>query len=338
MSKFLKLAVFALGAMAMWACVNNTGNSVNSNVNAGNSNANSNMTSSKAAPTLDALMALDKQANEAFTKGDSQFFQGFLSDKFAMNDMGRRVDKADTVKMIGENKCDVKSSSFDEPKMVMIDADNYAVVYKATWDATCTFQSKSQKVPSPVRAASVFTRSGDKWQGIWHGETPITDPKNPQKPPPPPPPPSNTGAKTASNSNANANSSANASSAPAADPNTDAMAAAERSGWEAWKARDANKLTELTTKDVTFVDNFGNVTNGQADVVKTWTGGNCDVKSTNLSDVGGTTISPTLGFITFKGTADGTCENMKVQPVWGTSFYVKDGNSWKLAFGFESPA
>jgi hypothetical protein len=29
---------------------------------------------------------------------------------------------------------------------------------------------------------------------------------------------------------------------------------------------------------------------------------------------------------------------MKIKPVNGTSFYMKEGNSWKLVFGFEQPA
>jgi hypothetical protein len=116
------------------------------------------------------------------------------------------------------------------------------------------------------------------------------------------------------------------------------MTAVERSGWEAWKARDAVKLGALLSTRASFVGLFGNYDETNDDVLKDWTGSKCEIKSTNVSDVHGTTISPTFGFIMFKGSADGTCENMKIQPVWGTSFYVKEGDSWKLAFGFESPA
>jgi len=37
------------------------------------------------------------------------------------------------------------------------------------------------KMPSPVRAASLWVRSGDKWLAVYHGEVPIVDPKNPPK-------------------------------------------------------------------------------------------------------------------------------------------------------------
>ena len=48
-----------------------------------NTSLNSNVDSSKttaAAPTGDALLALDKQANEAYIKSDSNFFERMLSD------------------------------------------------------------------------------------------------------------------------------------------------------------------------------------------------------------------------------------------------------------------
>jgi hypothetical protein len=335
MSKFLKLSVTALAAVSMWACVDNANMNkpANMNANANASNSNANAITSKVAPTVDALMALDKQANDAYSKGDGQFFQGFLSDKFAMSDKGMKQGKADAVKMISGVKCDIKSMSLDNPKLSMIDADNYALVYKNNTDGTCTYQGRSEKIPTPLTVATVWTRSGDKWEAVWHGETPIIDPKNAPKPAPP--------AKSdnmAANSNSGSNSNSNSSTAPASDPNIDAMIAVEKSGWEAWKARDAAKLDSITTANVSFVGLFGNYDATKADVIKDWTGGTCDIKSTSVTDTSGQSISPTLGFIMFKGSGDGTCENMKVSPVWGTSFYVKDGDSWKLAFGFETPA
>jgi len=203
MNKFLTLSVAVLIALTMWACVNNTGNSTNGNTNTGNSNTNA--TASKAAPALDTLMSQEKAANEAYTKGDGQFFQGFLSDKFMMNDMGKMQTKTDAVKAIGDVKCDVKSINLSEGKLSKIDDDNYAVVYKSEADGTCKFNGKDEKIPSPMRAATVWTRgSGDKWQPVWHGETAIVDPKNMPKPPAGAPPTKEE--KPASNANGNANS------------------------------------------------------------------------------------------------------------------------------------
>src|ERR1700682_5457497 len=79
--------------------------------NTGANNANTSTTKPvAAAPTANALMALDKQANEAYVKGDSKFFEGMLSDKFViLAGGGRRMDKAATVKMIASVKCHIKS-------------------------------------------------------------------------------------------------------------------------------------------------------------------------------------------------------------------------------------
>src|SRR5213594_2187243 len=177
-----KITLFILldaAATLLAAC---GGPAVNTGANNANTNANTNMSKPvAAAPTAGALMALDKQANEAYVKGDSKFFEGMLSDKFViLTDDGQRMDKAATVKMIAGVKCDIKSMDLTEPAMSMIDADTYALSYKATWDGTCNGpDGKPMKVPSPVRSASIWVRSGDKWQAVFHGENLIFDPKAP---------------------------------------------------------------------------------------------------------------------------------------------------------------
>ena len=334
MSRFLKIAITAMAALSMWACVDNT----NTNRPA-NSNANSNATASKPAATADALMAMDKQAQEAYLKNDGKFFEGFLGDKFMMyGDNGKPANKAELVKMIGEGKCEAKSSAFEEQKATMLDADTALLTYKATIDATCG----GHKVPSPTRAASVYARMGDKWMPVWHGETLIVAPPatagNDNKSAPMPPKPADEKSMANANTSAPANANSNSSSAStSADPNVDAMVAVERSGWEAWKARDANKLNELTAANVSYIDLMGNYAQTKADVVKSWTGSNCTISSTSVTDTSGMMLSPTMGMIMFKGTGVGECEGTKIKPVLGTSFYVKEGSTWKLVFGFENP-
>src|SRR5436190_8851862 len=214
---------FALVAISFAACGAPAGNApANANANT-NSNANS-AKPTAAAPTADALLALDKSANEAYLKGDGKFFEGFLNDKFVMSEGGQRMGKADVVKMIASVKCDAKDGwKLEEPQMAMIDADTYVLTYKTTIDGSCTFDGKTEKIPSPVRAASVYVRNGDKWQGVFHGENAIVDPKNPPKAAPAAPAKKDEAKKddkSAANSNANA---APAPAKPTADPNTDAL-------------------------------------------------------------------------------------------------------------------
>jgi hypothetical protein len=305
--------------------------------NTGANNANTNTTKPvAAAPTADALMALDKQANEAYVKGDSKFFEGMLSDKFViLTDDGQRMDKAATVKMIASVKCDIKSMDLTEPAMSMIDRDTYALSYKATWDGTCNGpDGKRAKVPSPIRSASIWVRNGDKWLAVFHGENLIVDPKNPVTPAAPPKKEeAKKDDKTAANSNTAANTAAPAKATP--DANTGALVKVELALWEAWKEHDAKKLDALMARDVSFVNIFGTYLGTKADAMKDWTGAGCQVKGVSVTDGFATALSPTVEMLTRKGTADGTCggQNVGGTDIWGVSIYVKEGDAWKFAFG-----
>jgi hypothetical protein len=131
------------------------------------------------APSADALLALDKQANEAYSKGDSQFFASLLSEKFVMRGGGQRVDRAAVLRMIAGVECDVTTWTLDEHWMGRIDADTYVSSYRGTLDGSCAGpHSESVRIPSPARAATIWVRSGEDWQAVFHGENAIIDPRN----------------------------------------------------------------------------------------------------------------------------------------------------------------
>jgi ketosteroid isomerase-like protein len=119
---------------------------------------------------------------------------------------------------------------------------------------------------------------------------------------------------------------------------TDALMAIEKSGWEAWKARDAKKLEEVTTKDITFVDEFGNATADKASTIKAWTEPKCDIKSVGVTDGSSISVTSDVSILTFKGTPDGTCDGGKLGSVWGATIYMKEGDTWKASFIVELPA
>src|SRR5207247_2894544 len=232
--------------------------------------------------------------------------------------------------------------------MSMIDADTYALSYKATWDGTCDGpDGKRAKVPSPIRSASIWVRSGDKWQAVFHGENLIVDPKNPptaaptaspEKPKKPKKEEPKKDDKTAANSNTAANTAAPARATP--DANTDALVKVELALWEAWKEHDAKKLDALMARDVSFVNIFGTYLATRADAMKDWTGAGCQVKSVSVTDGFATALSPTVEMLTRKGTADGTCGGQSAggTATWGVSIYVKDGDGWKFGFGMNLAA
>jgi ketosteroid isomerase-like protein len=312
----------------------------NTPANTGSTNTNANTAKpTAAAPTKEALLDMDKKANEAWIKGDKAYFDGFLSDKFVSFERGQRMTRAELLKMIGSFKCDVKTWSLDDPQMSMIDADTYVMSYKGTFDGTCTGEDgKAEKIPSPMRAASIYVRSGDTWKGAFHSETLIIDPKAP------PPPPAKTEAKkeepkkddkTASNTNAS-----NAAPAkPTPSANTDALVKLHTAGWEAFKAKDAKKFDEMLSANFSFVDPIGGYHSGKAETIKQWTETmKCEgVTKVSVTDGFATALSPTVELLTLKGTADGTCDGQKNGPLYQSAVYVKEGNAWKLAFMFESP-
>ncbi|MBA3351615.1 MAG: hypothetical protein H0U23_04175, partial [Blastocatellia bacterium] len=92
-----------------------------------------------AGATAEALLALDKQAMEAYLKGDGKFFEGFLSDKFVMREGGARLNKTDSVKLLSGGKCEVKGGwMLTEPQISMVDHDTYVLSYKSNMEGSCT--------------------------------------------------------------------------------------------------------------------------------------------------------------------------------------------------------
>jgi hypothetical protein len=272
------------------------------------------------APTIDTLLALDKQANEAYIKADSKFFESLLSDTFVMREGGQRMDKAAVVKMIAGNKCDVRTWNLDEPWLAKIDTDIYVLSYRGTWDGTCTgADGKPAKIPSPTRTATIWVRSGDKWLAAFHAENPIIDPKN------------------ATNGTVATAQLAKQKDVKQTDPSTDVLVATEKSIWEAWMTHDAQKMESLTSADLSFIDIFGNSYSNKPDTMKAWAGAICDIKRVGVTDGVVTPLSPTVKLLTHIGTADGTCYGEKISAVYGNSVYVKDGDAWKLAFCMNMP-
>jgi ketosteroid isomerase-like protein len=278
-------------------------------------------------PTANSLLELGRQANAAGFRGDAAFFEGLLSEQFVMlGPHGERMDKPASIRLIAGFSCDIKEGwTLDEPRLSTIDADTYVLSYRGTFDGTCTRDGKTEQVPSPVRAATVWVRRGDTWQIAFHGQNPIFDPAAAAAP-----------AETASGKNTpyenDKTTHDTRPAAPSADADTAAMVAVETSAWEAWKARDASAIEALAASDLAFVDIFGNVTAGREETIRFWTAHQCDVRSVRVDDATGSALSRTVGILTFKGILEGSCGGQQFPVIHGTSVYVREGEDWKLAF------
>jgi hypothetical protein len=94
---------------------------------------------------------------------------------------------------------------------------------------------------------------------------------------------------------------------------------------------------DLTASDISFINVFGTYLATKADALKNWSGAGCDIKHVGFTDTASTMLSPTVGILTFTATADGTCYGQVPPSIWGTSIYVKEGDTWRWTFGINIP-
>jgi len=306
----------ALAAAAFFtACGAPAGNNspVASNVNTANANT---AKPTAVAPTKDALMALEKSGWEAWKTKDTKVFQDLLSEKYIGFGPTGRVDKAASLKSLTDPKVVVKSYSLSDERMTMLGPDAALLTFKATQD----FTMDGKPGPKEVWSASVYVRDGDRWKEAYYNETPVVDPKAPAK---------SAQAKPAAPTKP-------AADAKPADAATETLMALEKKGWEAWKARDAKLVEGLYTKDFSLIES------GQrfdtAGAMKNWFETKCDIKSYSLSDPASTSFTKEMSIVTYRGTSVGTCDGNALGPIWATAVYVKEGESWKMAFTFNAPA
>jgi hypothetical protein len=322
-----------IGAYVLTGCTatstpatNGTNVAVNANANA---NANTAAKPAPAAPTAESLIKYDTEATEAYFKGDSKYFETFLSDKYIHAGQAA-PNKAGVLAEIAKVKCDVKLSSFTEPKAFRIDDNTYVMTYKGTFDGTCNDgpNGSVQKIDSPMRGTTVLTRNGDTWQAVFHGENKILDPANPPK----------ADAKKADAPKPEAKKEEAPAAKAATSPNTAAVVAAEKAGWVMWMNKDAKGLDSFLAKSAAISNGDGTFNDDRASIVKYWADMPCkDIKNVDVKDAFGTTLGPNTEMITFKGWSDGTCYGTKNGTQPSMSIYVKEGDSWKLAFGFSGP-
>jgi len=276
-----------------------------------------------AAPTTAAAAAikveldsLEKSAYQAWQSKDTRFWNSFLSDKFIGWGASGRLNKLSATKEYSAADCEIKSYALASEQISPLSTDAALITHQVTVDGSCG----GQKLAANSWAASVYVRDGDKWKAVFHAEAPIVDPGS---------------VKPISDKDL----SAEGQSKPRGrDAHTTAMRALERDVWEAWKDHDAQRISDLTAKEITFINIFGTYLANKPDALKNWSGTGCDVKSIGVTDAAATVLSPTVRILTFKATADGTCYGQTVGPVWGSSVYVKHGAKWKWTFGINLPA
>jgi hypothetical protein len=311
-----RIRLFALAAFAAFA-VTACAPAANTSNNAVVSNANANANAAKpaaAAPTKDALMALEKSAYEAWKTKDSKFWDPFLTANFVGFGASGKLDKAAAIKEYSGADCDVKSYALSDEQMNPLGPDAALITYKVAVDGTCG----GQKLAGSSWAAGVYVREGDKWKGAFHAETPIADPN--AKPPAP------AAAKPAGTT---------AASGAKPDAATDALFTLEKKAWDDWKTKNKQGLEAWAGAGLVSFTSKGR--QDHAGAIKTWTEDGCEVKSVSLTDPSAVSIGPDFTLLTFKSSVDGKCQGNAVPSENGISIYGKEGGAWKALFTMGTP-
>ncbi len=273
-------------------------------------------TAAPASPSQAVLMSSETRAYEAWKTGNAKFWESLISDKFTgWGDTGR-LDKTAAIRGHAASDCAIASYALSNPQMTVLGPDAALITYKATVDGTCG----GQKVPHGSWVATAYVREGRRWRAAFHAEDAVVDPAAPMKPP----------AVMAAGEQAQTKF--------AKDANTDVLLQHEEAVWDAWKDRDAKRIDGLIATNVQFINIFGIHLSNKPEALKNWSGVGCDVKGFSITDPVATMLSPNIGLITFRARADGTCFGQKVGPVWGSSIYVRTGDTWKWTFGINIPA
>jgi len=269
-------------------------------------------------PANEAVVALEKSAYEAWKSKDAAFWETFLSERFVGWGASGKLDKVSATKEYTGADCDIKSYALSDTRVTPRGKRAALITYKATVDGTCG----GRKIPANSWAAGVYVRDGNQWKAAFHAQAAVVDPAAPPVKP-----------------NANSGAQGDGIAKPIAqDARTGTLLATETAVWEAWKDHDAKGLSDLMAEDISFINIFGIFLANKAEALKNWSGTGCDVTRVSVTDAGATMISPTVGILTFEATADGSCFGQKVGPIWGSSIYVKYGNTWKWTFGINVPA
>lgn len=317
MNKLRYLFLTALVALASIACQAPAGNTTNGNSNtAGNANANANAAKTAAsAPSKETVMALEKQAWEAWKNNDVKFFNDFLSDRWVSFGPNGREDKAANIKRFTDVKCEVKSYTLSDDQLNVLSNDVVVLSFKATQDATCG----GTKVPGVVWVSSAYVREGDKWKALSYMETAYVDPSAP---------PAKASAPAAATPKADAEAKPDAA--------TDALMAVETKAWDAWKNRDAKAMEALMTSNFTYVGSSGRF--DKAGSLKTWSEPKCEGLAYSLSEPKSVAVTSDVALVTYKADVKGTCDGKPQPPaVWVASFNKKEGDTWKNAHYMDMP-
>ncbi|HEY0427817.1 MAG TPA: nuclear transport factor 2 family protein [Pyrinomonadaceae bacterium] len=112
------------------------------------------------------FMTMEKGAWDAFGKGDGKYFETFLADDAMLGSETGFATKAQSIKDISTKPCELKSYSFSNFKVAMLDKNTALITYEATQNVTCGGQAG----PGKIYGTSVYVKRKGKWLAAFHNE------------------------------------------------------------------------------------------------------------------------------------------------------------------------
>jgi len=111
----------------------------------------------------------------------------------------------------------------------------------------------------------------------------------------------------------------------------------EKQAWESWKNSNGSYFQSYLADSVVVVRASG--TFDKAQVVKSFSSGDCEVRSVSLDDFKLVMPQEKTAILTYRAVQDVTCGGMILpSTVWASTVLIKKNGNWLATFHQETPA
>jgi hypothetical protein len=285
------------------------------NASAGNanaSNANVNAAAKPAAPTKEALVAIEKKAWEQWAARDEKGLDGYLASKFISAGPYGASDRAETLKSWTGHKCEMKELIFSDENVTELGEGLALLTFKAKSDIKCDGKTG----PDPVNVSVLYVKEGEAWKAMYYQEVPSADSKGEYGPPTTP-----------------IDKTKELASLTAA---SDDLVSIEKKLWDTWKSQDRKAFEELVSAK--FVGNGRGGFIGRDAFVKGAFDPPCKIESVGPGPMRSMDINKDLTMIVYRATQKGTCGTDKLpENVMAVSIFARENGKPMSIYYMENP-
>ncbi len=258
-------------------------------------------------PSRSLLAEVNARAAEAARKGDRQFWEDHIDPRFVSYAGGVRQGRDEVLASVADLKCEIRSHTLSEEKMIPLGNDAVILTAKSAFDGDCA----GKELPKTAVVGSLYVRSGSDWKLVYRN-------------------------KIAPDARGWPASSGTASPIPDDSAKSDLISTATRL-FDALKKKDIETAGGLATADLSVVSPKGGLTVGLSAVRDQWNSPDCSISRYDITEPKATEITPDIGILTFRANASGRCFGEALEPVWATAIFQKDAEKWQLAYLFQTP-